>query len=73
MPKFVVRRRVDAWVNYTAEIEAEDAEEAAELAQENDDTIDWTEEGVDTFDDRRFITLDGEGHEIFATEVGDKF
>lgn len=71
MPKFTVRRLVDAWVTYTAEIEADDASEAAELARENDGTLDWTEEDVLTFDDRRFITLDAAGNEITSTEIGD--
>lgn len=71
MPKFTVRRLVDAWLTYTAEIEADDASEAAELARENDSTLDWSEEDVLTFDDRRFITLDAAGDEIASTEIGD--
>ena len=72
MVKFDVLRRVDAYVDYVAEVEAENAEEAAQLA--NDDLIGcykWEERGKQEFDARLYITLDENGDEIDGTQAGD--
>jgi hypothetical protein len=71
MPVFTVRRRVDAYVDYTAEVEADSAEAAAERAKDEEDNFAWKCEGECEFDDRLFITLDAEGAEIDGSQVGD--
>jgi len=71
MPKFTVLRRVDAYVDSTAEIEADDAEDAAMLARERADDYDWEELGTVQFDARGYVTLDAKGDEIDATRCGD--
>lgn len=70
MPKFTVLSRVDAYVDYVAEIEAGSAEEAADIAYEGDVPIRWEERGVVEFDARLVITLDDEGEEIEQTARG---
>ena len=69
MPLFIVRRRVDAYVSYVAEVRARNARNAAELASEDEAAYAWQEEATDEFDARLFITLDEEGFELEATEV----
>jgi hypothetical protein len=71
MPMFTVRRRVDAYVDYVAEVEADSASEAAELANDDESQFQWEEEGPCEFDARLFVTLDANGHEIDGTQVGD--
>ena len=71
MAIFKVRRRDDAYVDYVAEVEADSPQEAAELANDNEDEFAWEEEGPCEFDARQFITLDDEGFEIDGTQVGD--
>ena len=71
MPTFTVLRRVDAFVDYTAAVEADTPEEAAELAHEDESSYQWQEAGPVEFDDRLFVTLDKDGEEIEATQVGD--
>lgn len=68
MPTFRVRMRVDAYVNYTAEVEADDPINAAIMAYNND--YDWTQEDVDEFDTRVVFTLDANGEEIPETRWG---
>ncbi|MFY8163832.1 MAG: hypothetical protein ACOVKC_06305 [Brevundimonas sp.] len=46
MPKFKILSRVDAYVDYTCEVEADDLEEAVDLAYDGDPSIKWTEQGV---------------------------
>jgi hypothetical protein len=58
MPTFNVLCRIDAYADYVARVEADTAEEAAELAQDN-------------HSDRLYVTLDAEGNELEATQVGD--
>ena len=70
MPKFVVRCRVDAYVDYRAEVEADTAKDAAELAYDTPEDYQWEEEGPCEFDARGYITLDNAGYEIDGTEVG---
>jgi len=71
MPKFSVRRRVDAYVDYVARVEANTPAEAAELANDDEAAFEWECEGPCEFDARLFITLDAEGYEIDGTQVGD--
>jgi hypothetical protein len=71
MPVFKVRRMVDAWVTYVAEVSAVDAEDAAEVAREAEGDLAWEEEGPVEFDARQFVTLNSEGDEIDGTQRGD--
>ena len=69
MPVFIVRRRVDAYVSYVAEVRARSPRNAAELASEDEAAYAWQEEATDEFDARVFIALDEQGFELEATEV----
>jgi hypothetical protein len=71
MPKFKVLCRIDAFADYVAEVEAEDAEEAAQLADEDHGSYKWEHSGTQEFDARLYVTLDENGDEIEATQVGD--
>ncbi|HEV2363688.1 MAG TPA: hypothetical protein VGS12_05755 [Caulobacteraceae bacterium] len=71
MPKFRVLRRVDAYVDYVAEVEAEHVVEAAELARDDPDKYEWEELGAVEFDARGYVTLNGDGDEIDKTRCGD--
>lgn len=71
MPKFTVLRRVDAFVDYVAEVEADTADEAAAKAGENEECYTWQREDVHQFDARLFVTLDANGNEIEGTQCGD--
>lgn len=71
MPKFKVLCRVDAFIDYTAEIEAASPEEAARLAGDGLHEYDWTRKGETEFDARVYVALDTEGREIEATQCGD--
>jgi hypothetical protein len=71
LPKFTVLCRVDAYVDYTAEVEAEDAEDAAWLASEYSEDYEWEERGPVEFDSRGYVTLDADGDEIDDTRCGD--
>ena len=46
MPTFTILSRVDAYVDYTAEVEADDLEEAVDLAYSGNPSIQWKERGV---------------------------
>lgn len=70
MPKFTVLSRVDAYVDYVAEVEAGSADEAAELAYDGDPSVMWEERGVVEFDARRVVVLDDDGDEIEETARG---
>jgi hypothetical protein len=71
MPKFRVLRRVDAFVDYVAEVEAETAAEAADSASDDEGAYEWEETGTHQFDARLFVTLDENNNEIEATQRGD--
>jgi muconolactone delta-isomerase len=71
MPKFTVKARVDAFVDYVAEIKAETVEEAVRLADEGAPEIVWKKYGVVEFDARAVVALDDYGNEIEGTERGD--
>ena len=64
MPKFKILSRVDAYVDYTCEVEANDLEESVYLAYDGDPSIKWTEQGVVEFDARHVVALDANGDEI---------
>jgi hypothetical protein len=70
MPTFTVLSRVDAYVDYVAEVEADSAEEAADLAYDGDPSVKWQERGVVEFDARRVVALDEDGEEIEETARG---
>jgi hypothetical protein len=71
MPRFQVLRRVDAFVDYVADVEGESAEDAAAKASANEASFAWMKRGVSHFDARMFVTLDELGAEISATQQGD--
>ena len=71
MPKFKVMSRVDAFVDYVAEVEAESAEKAVELAYEGAPGGIWEEYGVVEFDARHVVALDDRGLPIENTACGD--
>ena len=72
MAKFQVLCRVDAYVDYVAEVEAEDAQEAARTAADDlTSRHKWEERGTQEFDARLYITLDENGDEIDGTQAGD--
>jgi hypothetical protein len=62
---------VDAYADYIAVVEAGSAEEAAQLAYEDEHEFKWESQGVVEFDARLYVTLDRDGCEIEGTEVGD--
>lgn len=70
MPKFKVLCRVDAYVDYVAEVEADDAEEAADLACDNASDYVWEEQGAVEFDARGYVTLSRRDNELEHTRRG---
>lgn len=70
MPKFTILSRVDAYVDYTTEIEADDLEEAVDLAYDGYPSVKWVEQGVVEFDARHVVALDANGEEIEAYSRG---
>jgi hypothetical protein len=64
MPTFTILSRVDAYVDYTCEVEADDLEEAVDLAYDGDPSIKWVEQGVVEFDARHVVAIDTNGDEI---------
>lgn len=70
MSKFTVLCRVDAYVDYVAEVDASCAEEAVELARERSADYRWEEQGPVEFDARGYVTLDATGSEIDRTRRG---
>lgn len=71
MPIFNVLCRIDAFADYVAEVEADDADEAALLAQENHSKYRWEADGVQEFDARIYVTLRTDGSYNERTKVGD--
>ena len=71
MPKFKVLSRVDAFVDYVAEIEAESPEKAVEIAYVGIPESAWKRDGVVEFDAVHMVALDDKGLEIEATARGD--
>ncbi len=70
MAKFQVISRVDAFVDYVAEVEADDPHSAALIAYGGKADIDWKKQRVTEFDARRIATLDERGEEIESTAQG---
>ena len=70
MPKFTVLSRVDAYVDYVAEVEADDADAAAMFAYYDGTGLTWEPCGTVEFDARRVVTLDENGDEIEETRCG---
>lgn len=64
MPKFTVLSRVDAYVDYTTEVEADSSEEAVDIAYDGGPDVQWKEIGVVEFDARHVVALDDAGEEI---------
>lgn len=71
MPKFTVLSRVDAFVDYVAEVEAEDAQAAAEFAYYDGTGLTWEPYGTVEFDARHVVALNADGEEIESTAQGD--
>lgn len=71
MAKFRVLRRVDAFVGYVADVEADSAEQAARSAERNEERYAWEHVDVQHFDARLFVTLDEDGNELEHTQTGD--
>jgi hypothetical protein len=72
LPTFTVLCRIDAYADYVAEVEADTAEEAAQLAEDNHGDYEWAHDQTREFDDRYYVALDEDGNEIEATRVGDR-
>jgi hypothetical protein len=72
MAVFTVRKRVDAYAVYVAEVEATSAEEAAKIARQTEDSQKWREETFVEFDARSFVALNADGEEIEETSQGDR-
>ncbi|HTK36722.1 MAG TPA: hypothetical protein VL358_15740 [Caulobacteraceae bacterium] len=70
MPRFTVLCRRDAYVDYTARVDADTAEDAAWIANEQFEEQSWVRRDVSEFDACLFVTLDEEGAEIEGTECG---
>ena len=71
MPSFTVLCRIDAYADYVAEVEADSAEEAAELARDNHEDYKWAYDQTAEFDDRYYVALNADEEPIEATRVGD--
>ena len=69
--RFNVLCRIDAYADYVAEVEADSAEEAAELALDNHSDYTWEHDQTAEFDARFYVTLDSNGNEIEETQCGD--
>ncbi len=67
MPKFRVLRRVDAWIDYETEVDAESSIEAVEIAERVDGAPGWKRVGEAEFWNARFATLDEHGNELPET------
>ncbi len=64
MPKFTVLSRVDAYVDYTCDVEADSAEEAVDLVYEGHVEVEWKHQGVVELDALRMSAIDGDWNEI---------
>jgi hypothetical protein len=71
MPTFTVLCRIDAYADYVAEVEAESAEEAALLAEQEHGDYKWEHHQTQEFDARFFVAVDEDGNEIEETRTGD--
>lgn len=64
MPKFTIRRYVDAYAVYEAEVEADDADAATILAANSEEKFNWSEPYHITYDSRTFVAIDVLGDPI---------
>ena len=64
MPKFTILSRVDAYVDYTCEVEADSAEEAVDLVYYGSVEVEWEPAGTVEFDARRVSAIDENGDDI---------
>ncbi len=71
MPNFSVLRRVDAFVDYVAVVDADTEDAACQKAYEDETLFVWEEVGTHCFDARVFVALDGDGNEVESTQRGD--
>jgi hypothetical protein len=71
MPKFQVLCRIDAFADYVAEVDADSAEEAAQLAHDDHAAYTWIEDGVQEFEATVYVTLENDGSHREETAVGD--
>ena len=71
MGRFVVLSRVDALVDYITEVEADDAQEAADIAYEGGEGVHWKPAGITETDVRRVVTLSVDGEEMESTARGE--
>ncbi len=69
--KYRVRRRVDSFVVFETDIEADSEAEAVGVAQQAEDEFEWSVQGVEFFDAREFVAIDHEGTEVGETRTGD--
>lgn len=64
MPAFTILSRVDAYVDYTCEVEAGSAEEAVDLVFNGDVPVTWDKQGVVEFDAVRMSAINEQGDDI---------
>ena len=64
MPIFKILSRIDAYVDYTTEVEANSAEEAVDLVYEGHVPVEWTNQGVIEFDAVRMSAVNADGEDI---------
>lgn len=70
MPKFTVISSVDAYVRYAADVDANDAQTAVDLAYDGAPGVIWEPYGTVEFDARRLVALDEDGQEIEGATRG---
>lgn len=70
MPTYRVLMRVDAYVEYETQVDADDPKEASEIAYRDGPEVIWKELGTSEFDARHVVTLDDAGEEIDETRWG---
>ena len=64
MPTFTILSRVDAYVDYTCEVEADSAEEAVDLVYNGLVDVEWENQGTVEFDAVRMSAIDRNGEDI---------
>jgi hypothetical protein len=64
VPTFRILSRVDAYVDYTCEVEADSAEEAVDLVYEGHVKVAWENHGVTEFDAVRMSAIDEDWNDI---------
>lgn len=64
MPMFRILSRVDAYVDYTCEVEANSAEEAVDFVYEGHVEVTWENRGVTEFDAVRMSAIDEDWNDI---------